>query len=199
MTLNGRIVSWDPAKGYGSVEAGGARVFLHIRDFAERHKRPEVGDEIIFEKGTDAKGRVCAKAAVHRHDGGRLRSAHLAILAGLIAAPAVAGWRLLGPDDRWYLFGGYAFASLVAYGLYAIDKGAAREKSRRLPESLLHFVEFFGGWPGAFIAQRRLRHKCSKVSYQFGFWLIVAVHQYVAVDTLLGWRISPQIFMFSAS
>jgi hypothetical protein len=31
-----------------------------------------------------------------------------------------------------------------------------------------------GGWPGAFVAQRRLRHKCVKRKYQIVFWLIVA-------------------------
>jgi uncharacterized membrane protein YsdA (DUF1294 family) len=50
-------------------------------------------------------------------------------------------------------------------------------------------LELAGGWPGAFLAQRRLRHKCSKVSYQITFWLIVSLHIYVATDYLLGWRL----------
>ena len=67
-------------------------------------------------------------------------------------------------------------ASLAAYALYASDKRRARAGGRRLPESLLHAVEFLGGWPGALFAQWRLRHKNRKLSFQLVFWLIVAIH-----------------------
>ena len=30
----------------------------------------------------------------------------------------------------------------------------------------LHTLELIGGWPAAFLAQRWLRHKCSKRSFQ---------------------------------
>ena len=46
-----------------------------------------------------------------------------------------------------------------------------------------------GGWPGAFVAQRRLRHKCVKPRYQVTFWLIVALHQYVAFGFLQRWEL----------
>jgi hypothetical protein len=51
-------------------------------------------------------------------------------------------------------------------------------------------TELLGGWPGAFLAQRRLRHKCSKVSYQFVFWLIVLAYQFAAFDSIQNWRFS---------
>jgi uncharacterized membrane protein YsdA (DUF1294 family) len=47
-----------------------------------------------------------------------------------------------------------------------------------------------GGWPGAFLAQRRLRHKCSKGSYQFVFWGIVLLYQLAAADVLLDHQLS---------
>jgi len=49
-------------------------------------------------------------------------------------------------------------------------------------------LEFLGGWPAAFLAQRVLRHKIRKISYQMIFWLIVVFHQWLAFDSFLGWR-----------
>jgi uncharacterized membrane protein YsdA (DUF1294 family) len=46
---------------------------------------------------------------------------------------------------------------------------------------------------GAFLAQRLLRHKNAKRSYQFVFWSIVALHQYAALDSLTGWRFSGRL------
>jgi uncharacterized membrane protein YsdA (DUF1294 family) len=74
----------------------------------------------------------------------------------------------------------------ITYLIYAHDKRQARAGAWRVPEVVLHMLELLGGWPGAFVAQRRLRHKCVKLSYQFTFWFIVAVHQYVASGFLQG-------------
>jgi uncharacterized membrane protein YsdA (DUF1294 family) len=54
----------------------------------------------------------------------------------------------------------------------------------------LHLLELLGGWLAAFLAQRRLRHKSSKGSYQFVFWLIVLAWQFGAVDLLQTWKLS---------
>src|SRR5205814_885291 len=69
-----------------------------------------------------------------------------------------------------------AVASLAAYALYASDKRRSQSGVRRIPERVLHAAELLGGWPGALFAQWRLRHKNRKLSFQFVFWLIVAVH-----------------------
>ena len=86
-----------------------------------------------------------------------------------------------------------AIASVGTFALYAWDKRRAKRGGVRVSEIVLHLLEFHGGWPGAFLAQRALRHKSSKFSYQISFWLIVALHQYVALDSLLGWRIYGQV------
>lgn len=70
----------------------------------------------------------------------------------------------------------YAAMSLLTVIVYALDKRAARLGRSRTPEATLHALELAGGWPGAFVAQRVIRHKNAKVSYQFVFWLIVVVH-----------------------
>lgn len=70
----------------------------------------------------------------------------------------------------------YPLASLVAFVLYAKDKYRAMTGAWRISEGTLHLVEVLGGWPGAFAAQRTMRHKTVKVEYQATYWLIVATH-----------------------
>lgn len=70
----------------------------------------------------------------------------------------------------------YAVGSALTFAAYFIDKRAARLGRRRTPEAALHGLELLGGWPGAWIAQRLLRHKTAKVRYQAVFWLIGALH-----------------------
>lgn len=72
--------------------------------------------------------------------------------------------------------GVYAVVSVIAFAAYALDKRAARLGRPRTPEATLHSIELLGGWPGALLAQRLIRHKNAKASYQIVFWLIVAVH-----------------------
>jgi uncharacterized membrane protein YsdA (DUF1294 family) len=70
----------------------------------------------------------------------------------------------------------YAGMSLLAIALYAADKRRAARGQWRISEATLHLVELLGGWPGALVAQRALRHKRWKRSYLIIFWLIVAAH-----------------------
>ena len=55
-----------------------------------------------------------------------------------------------------------------------------------------------GGWPGAFLAQRRFRHKTRKLPYQFVFIVIVLLYQLVAVDEILGHLPSRQLVKWVA-
>jgi uncharacterized membrane protein YsdA (DUF1294 family) len=70
----------------------------------------------------------------------------------------------------------YAVMSAVAFVFYWRDKRQAQRGRWRVPEATLHAIELFGGWFGAWLAQRVLRHKSSKPGYQLVFWTIVAVH-----------------------
>lgn len=182
----GKLVEWNDEKHYGFLEAGRLRIFLHIRDFAEHHKRPAIGDRITFIVGQDAQGRTCAKQAVHVNDGGRITVANLLLLGALLVLPVLA---LSHRQADWRWAGGVGLVmTLLAYLAYAKDKRSAREKVWRHSELDLHLLELAGGWPGAFLAQRRLRHKCSKRSFQFWFWLIVLLYQLIAFDSLQNWK-----------
>lgn len=70
----------------------------------------------------------------------------------------------------------YSAMSLATFVAYSEDKFRAQKGKWRIPEKTLHLFELAGGWMGAFVAQRSIRHKNRKASYQFVFWLIVASH-----------------------
>jgi len=62
MRVEGRIVQWDDAKGYGFIAPsdGGPKRFAHISAFGPRVRRPFVGERVDYEAGTDAQGKARA-------------------------------------------------------------------------------------------------------------------------------------------
>lgn len=73
--------------------------------------------------------------------------------------------------------GVYTVMSVAAAALYALDKRrASAGRGRRIAERTLHAIEALGGWPGAILARRALRHKTAKASFLVVSWLIVAMH-----------------------
>ena len=79
----------------------------------------------------------------------------------------------------------YLCASAVTFAVYAADKWAARRQARRTPERTLHLLALGGGWPGAWLAQRLLRHKSSKGAFLRWFWCTVALN--LAFLAMLCW------------
>jgi uncharacterized membrane protein YsdA (DUF1294 family) len=80
----------------------------------------------------------------------------------------------------------YVVASAITFVAYAFDKSAARNDQWRTQESTLHFFALLGGWPGALAAQRLLRHKSKKPSFQFVFWMTIVFN-----CSALGWLVTP--------
>lgn len=72
--------------------------------------------------------------------------------------------------------GAYLAISLSCFVAYAIDKSAAKKGNWRTPESTLLLLGLVGGWPGALLAQKWLRHKTSKQSFQWKFYLTVVLN-----------------------
>lgn len=70
----------------------------------------------------------------------------------------------------------YALMSVVAFGMYGLDKRRAGRDEWRINEWTLHAIELFGGWPGAWVAQRVFRHKLRKTPYMLVFWVIGGLH-----------------------
>ncbi len=74
------------------------------------------------------------------------------------------------------IIGLYFISSLLTFLMYAKDKSAARKGAWRISENTLHLFSLFGGWPGALIAQQKLRHKSKKQPFRFVFWLTVLLN-----------------------
>ena len=72
----------------------------------------------------------------------------------------------------FWLVAANGLAMLFYYG----DKTAAQRGESRISEPTLHALELAGGWPGALLAQRLLRHKTVKASYRSTFWTMVTLH-----------------------
>lgn len=70
----------------------------------------------------------------------------------------------------------HAIACAVSASLYAIDKRRAVKGGWRIPEKRLHLVDLLGGWPGGWLARRRLRHKTSKSGFVVVFWITAVLH-----------------------
>lgn len=108
--------------------------------------------------------------------------------SAMIALPVFAISRHIHAFDWRILFGVPVVLSALTFLAYRADKRRARDGHWRIAESTLHTMEILGGWPGAFLAQRRYRHKTAKASYQLAFWTIVFLHHVIAIDSLLGWK-----------
>jgi uncharacterized membrane protein YsdA (DUF1294 family) len=79
------------------------------------------------------------------------------------------------PAPVW-IAGAYVLMSAVSYTLYALDKGRAKRGEWRVPESTLHLSALFGGWPGAYLARRHLRHKTRKLGFSVALHAMALLH-----------------------
>lgn len=70
----------------------------------------------------------------------------------------------------------YGVLSAITFLVYARDKLAARRGEHRIAERVLHLLDLAGGWPGGWLAQRTLRHKCSKRAFQRVYGLTVLLN-----------------------
>ena len=181
MRNQGRITSWRDDQGFGFIapKEGDGKIFVHTRDFTNRSRRPIGNEDVTYELDVDPKGRVRAQkvqlvgerepAASSRRRGWALLVFAL-LFIGLIAAASYAGRLPIS------VTGIYLVSSVVAFVAYAMDKSAAKNDRWRIQESTLHMFGLIGGWPGALIAQRLLRHKSKKFSFQFVFWITVMLN-----------------------
>jgi len=184
MRHRGTVTSWKDDRGYGFIapEGGGKAVFVHIRAFQNRQRRPTIDAQVTYQLSTDARGRARAEQVSYAEDRRSVRSIGIwlaGLFIALVAAAAVAG---LLPREVPVV---YLVVSTVTFMVYGFDKAAATGDRRRTPENTLHLLAILGGWPGALIARTVFRHKTKKQPFQWVFRLTILLNL-----GLFGWMCS---------
>ena len=185
MRQEGRITRWNDDKGFGFIApaGGGDPVFLHIKAFVRRDKRPAANEVVTYELQFDERKRARADKVAFAHQriqplaksrqGTATPSAPPDRAAFPVCVAAVffayLAWSTATGKLHFAIIVLYALASLFAFLAYGRDKGNAERHKRRTPEVKLHLISMLGGWPGAWIAQRVFRHKSKKTEFQITF------------------------------
>ena len=205
MRDQGRLVEWFDDKGYGFIQPNDAskdRVFLHIKDFARQGPRPIVGCALEYTVLLDGDGRFRAQQVMYlkasqtqkilpkpKNVNGqqqKLKPMQIACIAYILA---LAVFTILGMLSGMVLLF-ISITNALTYWLYAQDKEAALLGNRRIPEQTLHILSFLGGWPTAWLAQERLRHKTQKQPFRKIYFCTIALN-----ILLILWLISPLNFI----
>ncbi len=185
MRLQGKLTSWNDAKGIGTITRNGNsdRVFVHISAFKKKHKRPKEGDVVTYEAEKDESGKF---KAINVSFPQKQLNSELAVISkprsgffiGIVSA-AFIGYLLfciLSGRVQLVVLEVYTLASIIAFATYWIDKNKAVKDKRRIPEDTLHMMALLCGWPGAYAAQRITRHKTVKESFQRVFMITVVLN-----------------------
>ena len=191
MRIKGKISTWNDDRGYGFISplAGGGQTFVHIKAFANRARRPAVGDVVTYAVTTDARGRPCAAQVTIAGVPAATKSrAPRGVLSHVLALGFLlfVGGAVLLSAIPFPILPLYLIVSAATYAVYALDKMAADKGNWRTSESTLHLLALAGGWPGALIAQYQFRHKTRKQSFRAVFWATVVVNSAACV-----WLLTP--------
>jgi uncharacterized membrane protein YsdA (DUF1294 family)/cold shock CspA family protein len=178
MRTKGKISSWNDEKGFGFITPfdGGQRVFVHVKAFSNRNRRPGLNHVVTYDLSADNQGRPCAVKATLAAD--RLpqdmqkKYGSLPIISAAVFL-VIVGIAVIVSRIPSVILGIYMVLSLMTFVAYAVDKSAAGKGAWRTRESTLHLLSLAGGWPGALVAQHQLRHKSRKASFRAVFWMTV--------------------------
>lgn len=198
----GKLITWKDDRGFGFIKpnSGGKDLFLHISELKDSTHRPQVGDTICYYPITEnGKLRACNafilearslpfSSSVSLNKRGKSSTANKSFpsleMLLLSTLPVIGSLHFAWMTNNFIPLLLYPVMSLLTFALYAEDKSRAKRGDWRISEKMLHLCELAGGWWGGFIAQRRLRHKNLKNSYQIVFWAIVTFHLIFWVDWL---------------
>jgi uncharacterized membrane protein YsdA (DUF1294 family)/cold shock CspA family protein len=180
------VKSWNDERGFGFLEPAqpGPDVFLHVTALPYGSERPDVGRVVTYETELGDNGKARAKAV-------RYAGAERAPRAMQLDRPLPWSWPRALPlllfavayaamsavFEFWPVVPGvYLAMSAITYLFYLSDKSSAQAGEWRVSEGTLHLLSLLCGWPGALVAQQRLRHKTSKAEFQSIFWVTVVLN-----------------------
>jgi uncharacterized membrane protein YsdA (DUF1294 family)/cold shock CspA family protein len=214
MRHQGRIVVWKDDKGYGFIasDAGGPQAFVHIKAFANRRRKPKVGDGVSYDVATDLQNKLRAGNVQYVDDVRRKARREVAAApnnaSGVLAATAVALgflalliWHVVQGASHFLVPLICTLLSLVTFMVYAFDKSAAMNRRWRTSETTMQMLALLGGWPGALVAQQLFHHKSRKLAFQatFRFFVLINVTAYLAWSTERGRAWASAVLDFLAS
>ncbi|MBH0009516.1 DUF1294 domain-containing protein [Salinibacterium sp. SWN1162] len=191
----GALASWNDERGFGFIltdgrdnsggggggGGGGESIFAHISAFPSREERPSPGERISFAVEHTSEGKVRAHNIRYLSASGRplrTRRRKPGTMSYVVLATFVMAIGILSAIGAlpWLFAALYLLMSVITYASYATDKKAAQMKQWRVTESALLGLGLFGGWPGAIVAQQRLRHKTQKATFRQAFWGTVVLN-----------------------
>lgn len=184
MRLQGTITQWNDERGFGFISWHGDEsvVFVHVKAFSGRPRRPQVGDIVSYEiaKGRNGKSRAeKVRYSARSRPPGQLekkpKTGPLPIVFTLFFVIFIIFAACLGRIS-WLVVLAYLAVSVMTFFVYSWDKSSARLGKWRTSESTLHLMALAGGWPGGLAAQRFLRHKSSKQEFQVIFWVTASLN-----------------------
>lgn len=181
MQQKGKITNWNDDKGFGFITpiGGGKQIFIHVKAFNNRSIRPELNQVVSYEISKDNRGRLCAKNASRLGDKSPKKSKKNSSTVSIIIIFVFSTFLVLSiltAKIPTFVLAFYFIVSLLTFIMYSVDKSAAQNGDWRTPESTLHFLSLAGGWPGALIAQQKLRHKSKKQPFRTVFWVTVILN-----------------------
>lgn len=201
MRDQGRLVEWFDEKGYGFIQPNDTskdRVFLHIKDFVRQGPRPIVGCALEYTVLLDGEGRFRAQQVMYlkasqtqkilpkpknvNEQAQKLKPMQIACVGYILALAVFTIAGLLSGMVLLFI----SIINAMTYWMYAQDKEAALMGKRRVPEQTLHILSFLGGWPTAWLAQEKLRHKTQKQPFRKIYFCTIALN-----ILLILWLISP--------
>lgn len=205
MRDQGRLVEWFDEKGYGFIQPNDQkkdRVFLHIKDFARPGPRPIEGCALEYQVSIDGQGRhrasqvrylKASETAItieakksenshHKSSDHALKPMQILIAIYIISLGVLTAMGWLNGMTLLFI----VIMNVMTYWFYAQDKESAKLGKRRVPEQTLHVLAFLGGWPAAWLAQQRLRHKTQKQPFRKIYFCTIAFN-----ILLILWLISP--------
>lgn len=201
MRDQGRLVEWFDDKGYGFIQPSDPakdRVFLHIKDFAKQGPRPIIGCALDYTVILDERGRYKAQQVMYLkasqtktsqkkkpsnyQQKNQLQPMQIVCVVYILFLVAFTLGGLLNGMVLLFI----SIINAMTYWFYSQDKEAAQLGNRRVPENTLHLLSFLGGWPAAWLAQQKLRHKTQKQPFRQIYFCTIAFNIFLII-----WLISP--------